>query len=249
MKNQNWWQGLYDEWLAEFLLETRSEEDKDKSIQFLIEKLELKPNDRVLDQCCGTGTLSNHLSQKGYEVIGVDQATQYIIQATEEAKAKNLSAEFFEADAFSYICSPPCDAVFNWWTSFGYTMDDDYNKQMLQRAADSLSKGGRFLLDTMNIAGVIRNFKPVVVNKSKGVTLTRTTSIDWQQGAMNKKWVYTHPNGESKTHETSVKLYFPHTIIEMLKSCGFGDFEIFGNEEGEPLSENSMRCIILARKI
>ena len=178
----------------------------------------------------------------------MDQAEEYIQTAREITTKKELTAEFYVGDAFEYVCDEVCDGVFNWWTSFGYTMDDAYNQRMLQRAADCLKPGGYFLLDTMNVSGVLRDFKAEVVNESKGVLLTRQTTIDWKQGAMLKRWVYKLPTGEERVHETAVRLYFPHTIIEMLLDCGFEDIELFGNENGEALKDDSLRCIILARK-
>lgn len=248
MNTDNWWSGLYDNLLAEFLLETRSEEDKERSAQFIIEKLELEDGALVLDQCCGTGSLSFHLASKGYDIVGMDQAEQYILAAKELAEKQDLKAEFHAADAFEYVSDRPCDGLFNWWTSFGYTMDDSQNKRMLQRAADCLKPGGRFLLDTMNVSGVLRNFKPEVINESNGKVLTRKTRIDWLTGAMLKEWIYELPDGQKKIHNTSVKLYFPHTIVEMMAECGFNDFELFGDESGAPLEDDSLRCIILARK-
>ena len=248
MNTDNWWSGLYDDLLAEFLLENRSEEDKERSSQFIIDKLRLENDSLVLDQCCGTGSLSLHLAKKGYAVIGMDQAEQYITAAEKVAKKHGLKTGFHTADAFEYVSDRACDGVFNWWTSFGYTLDDSQNKRMLQRAADSLKPEGRFLLDTMNVSGVLRNFKPEVVNESNGKVLIRKTRVDWLTGAMLKEWIYELPDGRRKVHNTSVKLYFPHTIVEMMADCGFEDFELFGDESGNPLEDDSLRCIILARK-
>jgi len=249
---ENWWGGLYDELLADFLLENRTPEEEQKSAEFLLNKLELNPGNSVFDQCCGTGVLSLKMAEAGCRVYGVDQAETYIKSAQDKAQKEGREIEFKAADAFEYSTPEPCDAVFNWWTSFGYTMDDTTNRRMLEQAAASLKPGGRFLLDTMNPSGVLRHFLPDVVNKinkKQGeITLIRHTEIDWKQGAMLKTWSYFLPDGGKKIHRSSVKLYFPHTIVEMLRQIGFENIELFGDESGSPLALDSRRCIILARK-
>jgi precorrin-6B methylase 2 len=246
----NWWGDLYDNLLADFLMDNRSQQEIDKSISFLTEKLDLKPGDRVYDQCCGTGTLSIPLADKGFEVHGVDQAVNYIDRAVSRAGTANVS--FAAGDAFEYVCKEKCDAGYNWWTSFGYTMDDEYNRQMLIRAAESLKPGGLFMLDTLNLSGVFRKFDREVVDRIKSqegeVILIRDTSINWGKGAMLKKWTYFFPNGERRAYNSEVRLYLPHVLVEMMEKSGFKVLNIFGSEDGEDLDINSLRCIVLARR-
>ena len=251
-KVANWWGKLYDDLLAELLLENRTEDDVKRSLNFLRDNLQLKGGETIMDQCCGTGSLSIPLAQEGFDVIGVDQAEKYILEAQEKTEESSLAVSFYAADAFEFVSPKLCDAVFNWWTSFGYTLDDEANAQMLQRAADSLKVGGLFLLDTLNLPGVMRHFNRDVITRKESqdgeIVLMRETSFDWQAGAMLKKWTYLLPSGETVSHDSVTRLYLPHTICELLERSGFEVLELFGNEDGDPLSLDSMRCIILARK-
>ena len=43
-------------------------------------------------------------------------------------------------------------------------------------------------------------------------------------------------------------LYLPHTIIAMLRDCGFVDISIWGELNGSPLGMDSLRLIMQARR-
>ena len=51
-----WWQSLYDDTFADFYLVPRDDAELQATLAFLRHRLDLKPGDRVFDQCCGVGT-------------------------------------------------------------------------------------------------------------------------------------------------------------------------------------------------
>lgn len=72
-------------------IETNAEE--------FIDRLALKPGDRVLDVACGTGNLAIPAARAGAVVTGVDIATNLLEQARARAEAEGLKAQFDEGDA------------------------------------------------------------------------------------------------------------------------------------------------------
>lgn len=249
----HWWNTLYDDLLADLLL-ARAEDDPEvvATTGFLVERLQLEHGQRVFDQCCGIGSLALPLADAGLEVIGVDQASRYVDRAARIASERGLSARFFAGDAFDFVPAQPVHAAFNWWTSFGYTLDDERNAQMLRRAYESLLPGGRFALDTLNVAGILRGFQSHVVTKRATahgeVVLWRDSTIDLPLGAMKKKWTYFVPNGERVEHESTVKLYLPDQIGALLRRVGFVDVTFFGDVRGGALGLDSPRCIAIGRR-
>lgn len=247
-----WWENLYDELLAEVLLVRSSEAETAATVEFLVDKLGLAPGMRVLDQCCGIGSLSLPLARRGFEVVGVDQCEGYIERGRRDADAARLPVELHAADALEFVPSQPVDGVFNWWTSFGYHPDDEVNQRMLRRAFDALRPRGFFLLDYMNVAGVLRGLQRDVVvrrNTSHGeVVLLRESTVDLARGTMEKRWTYFLPDGRKKTWPSSVRLYLPREVAALLSSCGFIDIEMYGDMRGAPLSLDSPRLILRARR-
>ncbi len=247
-----WWAALYDDLLAEALLERKSEDETRATLAFLEDRLALRPGDVVFDQCSGIGSLALPLAARGYRVVGVEQAEAYVARANSEARERGIDAHFIAGDAFEVGPGEPCAAVFNWWTSFGYATDDRTNAKMLARAFEALVPGGWFLLDTMNLPGVLRGFREHVVTRretSRGeLVLVRESRFDLPRGVLLKRWTYFLPDGRRVAHDSEVRLHLPHTLVEMLASVGFREVELYGDLAATPLDIDSPRCICRARR-
>ncbi len=248
----SWWQSLYDEHLAEVLLTRESLEEVVRTSDFLERVLCLSPGMRVFDQCSGIGGVAIPLAERGLHVVGVEQCGAYVQRSVEEAAHVAERCSFFEGDAFEFVPERPVHAAYNWWTSFGYTRSDDKNSRMLARAFESLQPGGRFALDFLNLPGVLRGFqRHVVLRKptpSGEVVLLRETALDLPSGTMEKTWTYFLPDGRRVTHQSSLRLYLPHQLRELLLGVGFEDVSFFGGVGGEALTMDTLRCIALARR-
>ncbi len=244
-----WWKKFYDQHLAHMLLHPAAGDDSSKTCDFLINALQLKEGDRIFDQCCGTGRLALELAQRGFDLTGIDLAEGYIEEAK---KAQVIRTHFEVADAFLYKTAKPCDAVINWWTSFGYSREDEQNCQMLTRAFESLKPGGYLAMDYMNVPNLYRHFRALVTTEREGdsgkTTLHRHSEIDLFNGQLLKKWHYILPNGESVEHETSTQLYTPPQLVEFFKRYGFTEIRLIGDIDGSDLTLESPRCIIIGRK-
>lgn len=250
--SQPWWTELYDDLLATMLLERTDRAEVDGTVAFLVRTLGLAPGARVLDQCCGIGSLSLPLAAAGHSVVAVDQSAAYVARASLEASARGLTIEATAADACTFTARPAVNAAFNWWTSFGYAATDAENLEMLRRAFDSLVPGGRFALDTLNVPGVLRGFARDVVTRRAieggELVLHRESRVDLATGTLHKRWCYFLPDGRRVEHPSTVRLYMPHTLIELLRAAGFGEVELFGSVAGGPLELDSPRCIAVATR-
>ena len=248
--NAPWWHEFYDDALEAVLLNSCSNQENQNQALAIIQLLGLVPGSTVLDQCCGNGRISLPLARLGCDVLGVDLAAGYIAKAEARARAEGLSARFETQDALDWAASPPRKAVINLWTSFGYSEIDEVNQRMLLRAYDSLKSGGRFLLETLHLPGVLRNFRAHMENRcstpSGEIRLERFTRIDLAQGLMLKDWTYNLPDGSCRIRHSSTRLYLPHAIADMLRSCGFVDLKFYGDLNGSPLTMDSPRLVILA---
>ena len=248
-----WWHAFHDDLLASILLERSDQAQLKRTLDFIVGLLELAPGARVLDQCCGIGSLSRPLAARGFRVVAVDRAQNYIERARREAEREpGLDLRYIAADACDYRLEDPADGVINWWTSFGYAERDETNAEMLAQAYESLRPGGAFLLDTMNAAAVLRHFQPAMITRRAieggELVLLRESSIDLPAGALDKRWTYYLPDGRQVVHRTRVRLYQAHELARLLRAVGFVDIDFFGEITAEPLSLDSTRCICRARR-
>jgi SAM-dependent methyltransferase len=247
-----WWSTLYDDRLADVLLDAADPRETEATADFLVRALELSPGARVFDQCCGTGRLSIALARRGHDVLGVDLIERYVARASAAAASDDVRARFVAADAFAFAPDEPCAGAFNWWTSFGYADDDATNVRMLARAHDALRPGAAFALDFHNVARLLRGFREHVVTRrttSEGeIVLVRESAIDLPCGRLDKRWIYFLPDGRRIAHDSAVRLYLPSDLGRLLGEAGFADVRFFGDLHGGDLSLDSPRCIALARR-
>ncbi|WP_395743427.1 class I SAM-dependent methyltransferase [Prosthecobacter sp.] len=243
-----WWETFYDENLADMLLEQTSAAEIRSAADFLIQQLHLRPGATVLDQCCGSGRLAWELALRGYAMRGMDLIPAYIERARRRESTVENAPRFEVADAFVFKADPPCDAVFNWWTSFGYSDADETNQLMLRRAWESLRSGGFYALDFMNVPGLYRHFLPHVVTRNGEVTLIRESTLDLPANVIRKQWTYFLPDGRRVVHDSAVRLYDPAALRRLFEGAGFTDVTFFGDVDASPLTLKSPRCIVRARK-
>lgn len=252
IENKNWWENLYSELLADILLEEQPEELLNESVDFLFKIFNLKAGDSLFDQCCGVGNLAIKLAQKGIDIYGVDLGENYIARALKKADNLNLKLNLVSGDAFTYKTDKPCNYAINWWTGFGYAESDEQNMEMIKMAYDSLEIGGKYLIDFMNVAQVMKDFKPQVINEKETnegkVTLIRNSRMELTDGHMYKEWIFIMPDEQKIINHSKVKLYMPHQLAEFFIKCGFKNIKFYGNTKAEPLELNSPRCIITGEK-
>jgi ubiquinone/menaquinone biosynthesis C-methylase UbiE len=244
-----WWTELFDDWFAEQMFgdwETKA------SVAFLTERLGLKPGMRVLDQCCGIGTVAIALAGQGMSLVGVDQSESYIARARDDASTRQLQPEFVAADALEFTPSQQVDSAYNWGMSFGYYGSDDDNQRMLTAAFEALLPGGAFALETTCLPAVLRTFQHSHVMRQRTgrgeVMLLRENRLDLFSGQLEQHWTYLLDGKVAAERESSARLYAPDVVVAMMRRAGFGDIKIFGTLRGAPLGFDSPRLIAVGHK-
>lgn len=248
MKNV-WYENFFDDIYIDYLPE---KVDIEETCNYLLKQFEVKPGALILEQCCGTADISRALAQRGYQIIGIDLSRACIERASQLAEPISSPYSYQRADAFTFIANPSVDAVFNWYTSFGYTDNDYINCQMIRNAYASLKEGGVYVLDYSNPAYILQNFKPYleVKLKDRPGKIIKEVVIDMNRGMIVSHWHYDFPElknskiikfGESK-------IYFPSTLKEMFLHAGFTDIKLHGNINGDVVTKDSSRNIVVGRK-
>jgi SAM-dependent methyltransferase len=245
MNFENWWRSFYDDNFAKVMAIS---DDTERIVDFVFKELGLEPGNRVYDQCCGNGRTAIPLAKRGCQVVGVDQASAYI----DSAQRHNVpNATFVCGDAFEYVVPSPVDAVVNLWTSFGYSVDNQRNAQMLESAYRSLKPGGKLVLDYFNALDRVTNRHPGITriaSKAGPVTLIRESDVDLVMGVIRQIWTYILPDGRRVEHNSQVKILMPDILRGMFMDTGFEELEFFGDYHGAVLEPDSPRCIIIARR-
>ncbi|MBV6627072.1 MAG: methyltransferase domain-containing protein [Rivularia sp. (in: Bacteria)] len=105
----------------------------------LLEILNPKSNEKVLDLGCGTGQLTAKIAESGAEVIGIDSANEMV----EKAQQNYPKLKFQIADARKFKLPQSVDAVFSNAVLHWIPQADDVINSINQ----SLNIGGRFIAE------------------------------------------------------------------------------------------------------
>jgi trans-aconitate 2-methyltransferase len=132
----------------------------------LVELLDPKPGERILDLGCGSGQLTARIAAAGADVVGVDLSPDMIAQA----RANYPHIEFNVGDAAAFELDQPVDAVFS-NAVLHWVLDAAGAAACVARA---LKVGGRFV---MEMGG-------------KGNTRTLLAAVREVAGELELPWFY-----------------------------------------------------------
>jgi trans-aconitate methyltransferase len=105
----------------------------------VLDLLEAKPGERILDLGCGTGHLTSQIAEKGAKVLGVDRSASMVQQARE--KYPTLQFEVMDAREISF--AEPFDAVFSNATLHWIKEPE----KVIAGIAAAVKPGGRFVAE------------------------------------------------------------------------------------------------------
>lgn len=248
-----WWHTFFDDTYAEYGLASTPPERIARIVESLVATLELAAGHLVFDQCCGIGRLSIPLAERGIHIIGVDLAPTYVHRAQAMADVRRLPCTYVHGDAMDFVSPRPCDAAFNWFTSFGYSEDDAQNMKMMQRAFESLKPGGRFVIDYVNMPRAFGEFRATIVDRPtapalEGMLVIAESRPRFDVGMMDMDWTFVHSDGRRVSKSIATRMFMPDDLVRMLRCCGFEQMRLIGSADGEPYERTSQRCIVAARK-
>ena len=125
---------------------SRQPETIDSSVKWLIERLELKAGDSILDLGCGPGLYASRFARVGLQVTGVDYSQRSIEYASRYAKENNLTIDYRYQNYLELEDENQYDAALLIYGDF-CPLNPEQRKRLLNNIQRALKSNSKFVLD------------------------------------------------------------------------------------------------------
>jgi len=210
----------------------------EKEIDFLINAIDFKKNDAILDIGCGNGRHLVELYKRGYKKsIGIDLSKPFI----DTAVKNNKNIDFINNDFISYdFKNKKFDKIISFFSGFGYYNDKD-NEKYVKKVSELIKKNGIFMLDIFNFIYFIKSYKEGIIYKSGKIKnkneFCPKTLINTSYNTIN-----------NKMYKYKMRLYTIPEIKSMVGKYGMKIIKIYGNYKSDNFHFDSKRSIFVIKK-
>jgi SAM-dependent methyltransferase len=214
-------------------------------VDFLLEELELKAGDSILDVGCGTGRHSIELAKRGYSVTGLDLSAEMLAEAATKAEAENVKVEWVRSDATRFSFPPEFDAAIGLCEgALGLlSQTDDPIMQplaILRNISRSLKPGAKAVFTILNGAAMLRRYQNKDVAEGR---FDPIAMVEWSEQA---------PREGLPCIAGRERSFVPTELRLLLRIAGMSVLSIWGGTAGSwgrrTLDLDEMEIMVVARK-
>lgn len=246
MPDKEWYREWFSSPYYDLMYFNRNEDEAEKFMQRLVQRLGIKPNAAVMNVACGKGRYSKVLAAMGFYVTGIDLSFAFIEEAKKN-ESENL--EFFQHDMRLPFRINYFDAVFNFFTSFGYFRTEREHNDAIRTVANSLKLNGLFVIDYLNV-----HYAEEHLIKSEEINIQGAQFLitRWHDEEHFFKQIQVVDENHVIKHLFTEKVakFSPGDFTDMLAYQGMQVQQMFGDYAlGNYHVKNSPRMIIVARKV
>lgn len=248
MKN-DWYKKV---WSLDIKDQSWTEETK-KQVDFIIDELHLKGDERILDLACGYGRHSLEFARRGFCVTGVDITPDYIDFAKCRAETEKLDARFICSDIRAVNFINEFDVVINMADgAVGYLENDEENSKIFEVISKALKPGGKHFMDIMNRSYAETHF-PCRLWEAGEKCLT-LSEFEWESdtktliyGQADYKYGETLSKPDINDGNT-IRLYSADEIREIFSKLKMTVCKTYSDFDGNPSSDNKIQLMVYSEK-
>lgn len=203
-----------------------SEKQLQKDVNFLIDVLNLKKNDKILDLACGHGRHTIELVKKGYNIDGLDFSSHLLKIAKETANQNKLRINFYNQNIHNINLREKYNKIFLFFSEFGLFNAD----KAISNISKILKTNGLFLLDCDNVFRLIQ----YLIKNPKSPYFFNFHDMELI---------------EKRNKKTGVRYYVLPELKNLFHENGLKLIKIFGDYQKNNLDINSKRIILVGKKV
>ena len=242
-QEDEWFSTWFDSPYYHILYHNRDLHEAQMFMDRLLAYLHPKPHERILDLACGQGRHSIYISQKGFDITGIDLSAKSIAHARQFS---NAHLHFDVHDMRQVYRPAHFDFVLNLFTSFGYFNNETENVVALAAAASSLKPGGKLVIDFMNTDKIIGDLVAEEEKEVNGINFRITRGVE--NGFIVKTMRFAD-DGREYRFEERVRALREEDFREYFSMVQLRLVEVFGDYALNPfVREESARMIFVLKK-
>jgi len=235
-------------------LASRKLETIERSILWLVNYLNLKIGQSLLDLGCGPGLYTNRLAQQGLQVTGVDDSRRSISHARQAAQEQGLDINYRCQDYLTLQDRESYDVVLL-LSGASCTFNPQPRQPLLPNALRALTPGGFFVLDITTRAGrkKLGQKNGWYVTESgfwkPGPHLVLEQGFDYpDQDLYLDQSIVIENDGRISVYRNWFQDFNPRTISAELTQAGFRVDSLWNDLQGTPYREDSDWIGVVAQK-
>jgi hypothetical protein len=116
---------------------------------------------------------------------------------------------------------------------------------------DALKPGASFMIETMSLGWLMRNFSESNWRESEDgkKRLLEKRVFDFLTNSVVSTWIFQDKaTGAEEGHTFPLHVYSPAELMEQLRSVGFEDFRLYSTFDGKPFTIESKRIVLVCKK-
>lgn len=219
-----------------------------EEVDFIVKKLRLKKEAKILDLACGHGRHAVEFARRGFDVVGFDLNAFFLKEAEMSAKRARVRVRWMRGDMRRLPFKSEFDVVVNLFTAFGYFARDADDQKVLAAVARALRPGGTFILDVSNRERILRLYQEKDWEMyPDGTIVLFEREFDFATGRNYERRTVLTREGK-KEFRVVVRFYSLNEFYQLLKQAGLKPTAAFGDYTGSPVTLDSKRFLIFSKK-
>ena len=227
--------------------------DYEATVEFYMQILDregLKPR-TVVDLACGTGSVTEILARKGYQVTGVDMSEEMLTEAMAKVMDMENPPRFVCQKLQELRLPRAVDMAVCALDSLDYITDPADCAEAIRRTYKALNPGGIFIFDVNTPEKLRAMDGQVFLDEDDDVYCVWRGEFDAQANICSYGMDLCQRRGEvwhRSFEEHREYAYSAEQLVGYLKDAGFTHIEVFADRLFEDPREGEQRIYIKARK-
>ena len=204
----------------------------------------------VLDMGCGTGTLTELMYQKGYDMMGIDLSGEMLAVAMDKKAGSGSHIIYLQQDMRELELYSTVGTIYSMCDSVNYILEEDELLQVFSLVNNYLFPGGVFIFD-FNTVYKYREVigDTVIAENREDCSFIWENYYDPEEELNEYDMTFYVREGElfRRYTETHVQRgYTPAQMVRLLEQAGLQVLEMSDADSGGAVHEKSERIYVVA---